>query len=135
MTAYSGWGFDLGGFKADVDLDNYQYWLVTTASTADNIKLATGASNPIPLGVLQNDPAAGDSAAVRVLGTSKVWANGGTAIAYGDWLTTNASGHAIVDTTACTHAFGMALEALASGCNFIEALLIPAAHVLADNVP
>lgn len=135
MAVYSGWSFDLSGLKADTDLDSYQYWLVTTASTAGNVKLATGASGPVPLGVLQNDPKSGEEAAVRVLGTTRVWANAGTAIRYGDWLTTNASGHAVVNTTACTHAFGIALESLSSGCGYIEALLIPGAQILADNTP
>jgi len=79
MATYSGFGFDYT-FTADVDLSSNQWFLVTTASTAGNVKVATGGSGPIAIGVLQDDPTAGEAAAVRVLGTTKVWGQRG----YGD---------------------------------------------------
>ena len=66
------------GFTADVDLTTKQYLFVTPASTQGNVKVATGASNPTVLGVLQNSPSAGQEARVRVLGFSKVIGENGT---------------------------------------------------------
>jgi hypothetical protein len=66
-------------FKADVDMSSTVntagcalYRLVTNASTANNVKPSIGASNPTPLGVLQNSPSAGQEAEVRVIGFSLV---------------------------------------------------------------
>ena len=59
-------------FTADADLTAKQYFFVVPASTAGNVKLATGASDPTPVGVLQNSPSAGQEARGRVLGFSKV---------------------------------------------------------------
>jgi len=136
MANYSGFGFDYPSFSADADLSSNQWFLVTTASTAGNVKLATGGSNPVALGVLQDDPKAGEACVVRLAGTTKVFANGGTAIAYGDYLVSNASGHAISVTSASSVAAGIAMEALSSGCGYIEMLLLaPGAATHADNVP
>lgn len=65
-------------FTADADLTTKQYHFVEAASTAGNVKIATGASNPTPLGVLQNSPSAGNEARVRLFGPSKVVAENGT---------------------------------------------------------
>ena len=66
------------GFTADVDLTAKQYLFVTPASTQGNVKVSTGASNPTPIGILQNSPSAGQEARVRVLGFSKVVGENGT---------------------------------------------------------
>jgi len=83
-------------FQADVDLTLAQYYFVAAASTAGNVKVATGASNPVPIGVLQNAPSAGQEAQVRVIGMSKVFAvtDGTCALAWSRFLTVNASGQA-----------------------------------------
>ena len=59
---------------ADVDLTAGQYLFVTVASTAGRVKLGTGASNPYPLGVLQNSPSAGEGARIRWLGVTQLLA-------------------------------------------------------------
>lgn len=59
-------------FTADVDLTTAQYKFVTPASLVDRVKLGTGASNPGPLGVLQNSPSAGEGAKVMVDGFTKL---------------------------------------------------------------
>jgi hypothetical protein len=70
---------------ADVDLTSGQYQFVTVASTAGRVKLGTGASNPYPLGVLQNSPSAGDPARIRWIGITKMLggANSSCPITYG----------------------------------------------------
>ena len=79
------------------------------------------------LGVLDQveDSASGDIVAVTVLGPVKVWADGTSAIAVGDFVAPDASGHAVKQASASTAVAGMALEALASGTAFIEILVAP----------
>lgn len=87
----------LGGFTADeffvaaVDLSvsGVGRW-VSPGSVAGEVILATGASNPIPWGVLQNSPTAGKPARVRMFGRSTVtacpgacWLKPGTLITSG----------------------------------------------------
>lgn len=65
-------GFPIGSFFADVDLSATcaLYRFVTVASTADYVKLATGASNPTPLGLLQNSPSQNEAANVVLFGSA-----------------------------------------------------------------
>lgn len=88
-------------FIADTDLTQQQYRWVTAASTAGYVKLATGASNPAPIGILQNSPSAGQEARVRVVGFSKTYAvNGsGSALGYGRFVTVNSSGESTATAT------------------------------------
>jgi len=72
-------GFDVN-MIADVDLNSYQYHFVMPASTsaggsARRVKLSTGTCNPAPIGILQNDPRAGDVAQVRIEGVSRLMCN------------------------------------------------------------
>jgi len=124
MATYN-YGIDLP-FRADVDMDNYQYHFVVAASTAGYVKPAS-ASRAQVLGVLQNDPSAGDAATVRVFGVSKVVAEAASAITYGQVLTS--SSRAMAQTmvpSASMYSAGMALEALASGSDVtIQALILP----------
>ena len=134
MAVSSGFAFDLP-LSASGDLSAKQYYFVMPASSEGAILLATGASGPAPLGVLQNDPneAASKEATVRVLGSTKVWADAATAIGYGDFITSGSDGRAVVTTASAFH--GMALEALASGSALIEVLLLPHGAFVADNTP
>lgn len=59
-------------FTADADLTSHQYKMVAMASTPGNVKIGNGASNPGPLGVLQNSPSAGEGAKVMTDGFSKL---------------------------------------------------------------
>ena len=71
----------LAGFVADeyfiaaTDLSGSgQFRFVSAGSVSGEVVLATGASNPVPLGVLQNAPTAGLPARVRMFGKSTVTA-------------------------------------------------------------
>ena len=135
MATYN-YGIDFP-FSASGDLTAAQYRFVTQAGTAKRIIRSTGASNPAPTGILQNDPRSGEEAAVRYIGVSKVVGDAeGGAIAYGDWLTSGSTGMAVVNTNGSSVA-AMALEALASGSGvLIECLLVPfGSGNKADNVP
>lgn len=60
-------------FEADVDLSGKQYFCAMPASTLDRVKLATGASNPVPIGVIQDDNACnvGEVTAIKTGGFTK----------------------------------------------------------------
>jgi hypothetical protein len=78
MAKYHDLNISDTSFLADADLTAKQYYFVMAASTDGYVKLATGASNPTPLGILQNSPSAGQEARVRLLGPSKVIGENGT---------------------------------------------------------
>lgn len=102
-------------FTADTDLTQKQYFFVQPASTVGNVKLATGASDTAPIGVLQNSPSAGQEARVRVLGFSKVYAVAvsGCEINHGAFITVNLNGEAIraIPSSPCNAAVGRWLGA------------------------
>lgn len=122
-TPQSGWGFSIGHLLADVDMNSHQWKFVTTASIAGKFKLGTGASNPVPLGVLQDDPRSGEPGQIRILGTAKVAASG--AITYGAHVLCASNGFAMAAGAASAATQGIALGALASGSGYIEILLLP----------
>jgi len=101
MAKYQDLSISDASFTAAVDLTLVQYYFVRAGSVAGEVAIANGASNPTPLGVLQNAPSPGQEARVRVLGFSKVFAvTGGTCgIGYGRFITVNASGQAIPTAT------------------------------------
>ena len=65
-------------FKAAEDLSNYQYHFVKI-NTSGEVQLLNSGTE-LPDGVLQNTPASGEEATVRILGISKVVANAGLAV-------------------------------------------------------
>lgn len=87
-------------FCADVALDDYQYYACYAASVAGYVNLATGTSDPYPLGVLQdnNASARGQVVQVGMLGpmTAKAAAcdaaGNACAITPGDLLCVSSSG-------------------------------------------
>jgi len=64
-------GFDLR-FNAAVNLSTCQYRFVTTGSIQGEVIGTEGASNPAPMGVLQNAPTAACWATVRVFGRTTI---------------------------------------------------------------
>lgn len=127
-------GIDLP-FSASGDMNTWQYHFVKHAGTAKRVDLATGGSNPTPLGVLQNDPQSGNSAAVRVIGSTLVRCVG-AAIGYGDFIAAGSTGMA--ELTAASTANGIALGTMSAGgaSVLIEAFIFPGGwSIIADNTP
>lgn len=99
MTAFLSDGINTVGFTADVDMTDWQYRLVKAASTNDAVgkfnHATLGSSSPAPIGVLMNDPSAGQEAVVKCLGFTK----------------------AVVDdpTTGCDLLLGVFLKAASTG--------------------
>ena len=77
MANYFSAGIAAVPFLADEDMSvRWQYRLVMAASTVGSVQkfdiLDTAACPRYPLGVLQNDPSAGQEASVKMIGFSKV---------------------------------------------------------------
>jgi len=104
-------------FVAEADLRTLQYCVVTAGTAANSVKKC--GTSDVPLGVLQNKPNTGEPASVRVLGTSKVYADG--AFAYGDQLAV-ADANGEVDTVgaAPVNIIGIALEAAGKAHVYVE---------------
>lgn len=95
---------------------NYQYHFVKLS--ADNTVVVTAhADNDTPIGVLQNKPSSGQIARVRVMGVSRmvVSADGAGAVAYGDKIGTDATGHAVAKTLDTEKFLGVALDSASAG--------------------
>lgn len=113
-------------FRANTDLSGYKYYPVTSASVEDYVKLATGASNPAPIGIIQNDTASnvGDPVSVKMFGVTKAMvlaatsANTACDIDMGHYLQATASGLAFVGGGGAHNA--RALGFLDSGCAIIN---------------
>jgi hypothetical protein len=110
MANYFSDGISESPFLADEDLTAWQYKLVKiTASDPDRVERFThitlGSGSPLPIGVLQNDPSSGQSAAVKVLGFAKVYGRVSVCdLAAGAWLMSASDGMveaaSAVDSTA-----------------------------------
>jgi len=110
-------------FTADVDLSGSQYSMVTHASTAGNVKLC-GTAAASAIGVLQNNPVAGEEATVLLFGPTKVSANAESAaspLTYGGMVKCASDGRAtgMLNPAASSYSVGYALEALATGSGVI----------------
>lgn len=110
--------------KADLALDDYQYYCVYAASTAGYVGLSTGSSAPHPIGVLQTNAASarGEAVEVGVFGPmiAKVaacgMANEACPIKVGDFLTTGTSGYLMRAGSVGFTTQAMALEPITSSC-------------------
>ena len=71
ITAARGFKWD-EVFKANADLSACQYRFVALGAVDGEVVAATGASNPMPIGVLQNAPTASQDAVVRLMGRSQL---------------------------------------------------------------
>lgn len=135
MTSYSsGQGIDIA-LTASGNQNSNQYYFVRLAGTADQFELANGASGPVPIGVLQNDPEDGNAGRIRVAGVTQLWIDAATAVAYADFITCGSDGRGVVSATAGSNPyFAIALNAVASGSGLISVLLAQG-QVPADNTP
>ncbi len=143
MATYGGKAY-YASFKSNADLSAKQWYCVASGSVGGEVKLGTGASGPGIIGVLQNDPQAGEEALVNLMGITKAAAYGAaqngtaTAITYGDMLLCGSDGRMHVQVTASSICNAIAFEALGSAAlGIIKVLLLPGigVHTAADNVP
>jgi hypothetical protein len=97
-------------FTAAADLSAKQYHIVEM--TADmTVNVCNNAADK-PIGILQNKPRAGETAIVRMLGISKVVADG--TLNRDDNYGTSADGHAVAKTVADDLILGRVLEGVSN---------------------
>lgn len=82
------------------------------------------ATSDLVIGVIQNNPAAGQAASVRVYGATK-WVSDGTVTAVGNYVGTGSTGKAVKKSTLNDKIAGIALTASAVDGAIIEVLLTP----------
>lgn len=122
--------FDIGTLVAGADLSAAQYRFVKT--DANGQVVLAGAGEPVT-GVLQNKPAAGQAAQVRIYGVTKVVAGG--AVGEGTLVAADASAKAVAATvtTADTttgaltgsHVAGIALGSAGAADEIVSVALLP----------
>lgn len=113
-------------FVSTNDLSAAEFLIVAMDASNDGSVVAAASATDAILGVLQNKPKATEPAVVRMTGTTKVIA-GGT-ITRGNWVTSDASGHAVATTTAGNVLLGRALQSGVSGDIIEVQLAAPSLH-------
>ncbi len=140
MATYGGWGLD-ESFTAATNLSASQWHFVQAGSISGEVAICTGGSIPGPIGILQNDPLAGEAATVRLFGISKLSTCAAvqpgvaaSAIIMGDFLVSGSSGTGYHSSGTGSVMNAIALEALASGGGIIKVLVLPpGATAIADR--
>lgn len=102
--------FQLSGVCGATSLATKQYYIVKQ-HTDGTIIIAAAATDKF-IGVLENKPAVGSAALIRIGGTAKVIAGG--AINPGAWVTSDGSGQAIATTTDKDVVLGMYIGSAAA---------------------
>lgn len=117
-------GGDLS-YQANADLTAKQYYCVELLST-EKVDVCN-ATTDVAFGVLQNDPASGQAAQVRVHPGSKtkVVSDGSTPIAVGDWVGTGSTGKAVKKTTDKDWVLGVAEDPSTADGTIITVRLQP----------
>ena len=115
-------------FVEAADLTGKQYYFVRAGSVVGEVNTATGASNPIPIGVLQNALSAGQEARVRMIGPTKLVGEAATCnLVYGKFFLSASDGQAeAMATAAGSPICGVWLDAtLSSGSAIGQAFFFP----------
>jgi hypothetical protein len=113
-------------FVAAEDLSDYQYHFVVIDS--DGKVALMDAVGEIPIGVLQNKPASGEEANVRILGISKVVANGAIdegAYVNAEFVSVTDCGKAAAETTTYVTISGICVGASGAEDDLCSVLLLP----------
>ncbi len=113
----------LRSVKAANDLSALQYCAV--AMTVEDSCSKAGTNTQQVLGILQNDPLAGEAAQVCLFGVCRAKANGGTDIVIGDQLSSGSGGRLIKNTTAGCMCVGVALQGATNDNEIITVLVSP----------
>jgi hypothetical protein len=111
-------------FKAEQTFAAKQYYAVEL-SADDQVDVCDGAGDTV-IGVVQNNPAAGQAATVRVLGVTK-WVSDGNAaaIVVGYYVGTDTAGKCVRKSTDKDKVAGIALGASTTDGAVIDVLLTP----------
>ena len=119
------YGPTVGLRATSTSLATKQYYVVQFASTAGQVKLASTSDDEIA-GILQNEPAAGESAQVAGVGYCKAAAE--ASVTAGCALTASSTGRVKKTTTDKHKVVGYAQEASATAGDIIQILLSRGTH-------
>jgi|TARA_R110000824_G_scaffold287167_1_gene475312 hypothetical protein len=100
-----------GTHTAQVDLSAWQFLPVKIGTTGTVDK--ADATADIPFGILQNDPAAGESAIVATSGRSKVYA--GETLVIGEIVTLKVTSGRVITAAAASYPIGTVTEIAGDG--------------------
>ncbi|RLC35831.1 MAG: hypothetical protein DRH33_07965 [Candidatus Nealsonbacteria bacterium] len=106
-------------FKAGADLTNFKYHFVKLDGSGGVV--SCGVAKELSIGILQNAPAEGKAARVRLLGTSKLVMGG--ACSENALLTPDVNGHGVLANTDKDYVGAIALEASGGADEIIEVLI------------
>lgn len=104
--------FSIPGLVASATLAAAQYKCVKHASTAGQVIVGAAATDNV-IGILQNDPAAGEPALIACSGVALALSE--DTVAAGDSLASSTTGRVKTTTSANNGVVGMALEAGSAG--------------------
>lgn len=107
-------------FKSAASFSGYQYHAVRVSAN-DTVAVCSTLGQQA-IGIVQDEPASGKTAAVAVYGVSKAVAGGTWAV--GDRLVTDANGHLVVSSTSDQYPVAIALQVAAAN-DVKEVLLTP----------
>jgi len=110
------------GLTASATLAAKQYYMVKLASTAGQVIVGAAATDAV-IGVLQNDPAAGEPVSIGWGGILKVAAE--ASVTAGTYVTCSTTGRAKGSTTDGNYFLGIALDGSSTAGNIIR---VVAAH-------
>lgn len=105
------------GLVATATLAAKQYYMVKASTTAGACKVGAANTDNI-IGVVQNDPAANEVAAIGIGGILKVAAE--TSVSIGDFVTCSTTGRAKTTTTDGDVVLGSALDASSAAGDLIR---------------
>ena len=121
MAIYSDYKTIPGLVASSASLATAQFKIVQACSTAGQVKVCTTAATDKILGILQNDPAAGETAEVAYSGICAAAA--AASVTFGSKLTTNSTGYVTSTTTDKDEIVGIALAASSTAGDIIPVLL------------
>jgi len=107
---------------SSASLASKQYYMVKLASTAGEVIVGAANTDAI-IGVVYNDPAAGQEAQIAVGGVLKV--AGEASVSAGNWVTCSSTGRAKATTTDGDVVLGTALDATSSAGDIIRVVFWP----------
>ena len=123
---------DISFLAGESMASNYQYHFVELQSAGYVHKADSGSATYAPIGVLQNNPASGEDAAVCVIGATKLVIDS-TGASYGAWLTCDGSGRGSATTTASLVCAVALADSDTSASSIIPVLLCPGRSHLATK--
>lgn len=112
--------WSLPGLVATATLAAKQYYVVQFSTTAGACKVATSGTSEI-IGIVQNDPAAGEAADVAIMGVAKACCE--ASVTRGDWLTSSSTGRVKTSTTDGDRMIATALESYSTAGGIIRVLV------------